>query len=160
DTVAHPVLRPAARGRPGGGIPAAGTGRPPAGAGTPPGGTGPAATGRRRTATRKVALTAGGIAAVVLVGLGVILFGGKPKSPPPGGPASSSSPAPSASASQASKVLLTDDFSARRNGWTAENHQSDGHYAKNGPFHLQTTGPSSSTDVAEPAEAPHGLGDK
>jgi TIR domain len=157
DTVSHPIVRASARSRPVTSRPAAGTGPLPARAGAPPAGPGPVVPGRRRSAKRKVAFAAGGIAAVVLVGLGVILLGGKPKSPPPGSPSGSSSPASSASAAKGSKVLLTDDFSARKNGWIAGNARSDGRYAKNGTFQLQTTGAFSSSDVAEPTQAPHGL---
>jgi hypothetical protein len=160
DTVSHPIVRAPARGRAAAGMPSAGTGPPPAGAGIPPAGAGPADPGRRRSAKRKVAFAASGITAVVLVGLGVILFGGKHKPSHLGSQAGSSSPTPSASATKGAKVLLTDDFSARKNGWTAENAGSDGRYAKNGTFQLQTTGVFSSSDVAEPTQAGHGLSGK
>jgi hypothetical protein len=169
DTVSSPVLRPPARARPGTRTPPAGTGParagPPA-AGGPAAAVSPALPGRRRSARRKVAFAAGGIAAVVVVGLGVVLFGGKPKGPPSGGAAgpsstsSSSASSSSAKPSTASKTLLTDDFSARRNGWLASDRRSDGRYAKNGTYQLTVTSIGGSGEFAVPTGARHGLGGK
>jgi TIR domain len=161
DTVSAPILRSPPRARPATGTPATGAGPPPANIGPPPAGAGPAATGRRRSAARKVALTAGGIAAVVIVGVVVILSGRTPKASP-GGPASSSSPAHSASPtpSTASKTLLTDDFSARGNDWLASDRRSDGRYAKNGTYQLKVTSIGGLGELAEPTEARHGLSGK
>jgi hypothetical protein len=160
DTVSHPIVRPPARGRPAAGTPATGTGPPPAGTRTPAGEPSPSGTGRRRSTTRKVGLTAGAIAAVVIVAVGVILFGSKPKSPHRGGSASPVTSAPSSSPATASKTLLADDFSGHTNDWVASNRPSDGHYANNATYHLKSTGAEGSEEFAGPTGAPHGLSQK
>jgi hypothetical protein len=125
---------------------------------------------KRRFGTRTLILAG----AVVVVVAAAVAFAVIPRghSGPSasGGPAASSSSGSSPSAvsshrgSAAPKagasadVLLTDDFSTERTGWTDDAHQGAGTYT-GGAYRLSVTGANGVSELARPANAAAGLGD-
>jgi hypothetical protein len=125
---------------------------------------------KRRFGTRTLILAG----AVVVVVAAAVAFAVIPRghSGPSasGGPAASSSSGSSPSAvsshrgSAAAKagasadVLLTDDFSTERTGWTDDAHQGAGTYT-GGAYRLSVTGANGVSELARPANAAAGLGD-
>jgi len=101
----------------------------------PPGPTKPMPP-RRRLRSRTITLAACGAVAAAIVAF-LLVPGGKPASSSSSSSASShheSSPkiAPAASPSAAAKVLMTDDFSTGKIGWTDDYHQAAGAYTGTG----------------------------
>ena len=126
---------------------------------TPPGPTKPMPP-RRRLRPRMIALAAGGAVAAAIAAF-ILVPGGKPASSSSSSASShhESSPkvAPVASPSAAAKVLVTDDFSTAKVGWTDDYHQSAGAYTGTGAYRLSVTGGNGLAELARPASAAHGL---
>jgi hypothetical protein len=137
----------------------------------PPGHSGPAQTRRmrRRPRTWVIALAAAGVVAAAVVAF-VVIPGGHPASSASSSsssasassaagshngssPKTSDSPSPSASA----KVLLADDFSTSKAGWTDDVHATAGAYTGSGAYRLSVTGYNGQNELARPSSAGSGL---
>ncbi len=153
---------------------------PQAALGPPPGGTpGEALPGQalrtrrlrspRRPGIRTIALVAGGAVVAAVVAF-IAIPGGKPAL----SPSASSSPSAVSAAHKAavpksassatpaapsSKIILTDDFSTQKIGWTDDSHQAAGAYTGTGAYRLSVTGANGVSELARPASATHGLSD-
>jgi hypothetical protein len=127
-------------------------------------------TPRRRFGTRTLILAGGAVVVVAAaVAFAVIPRGHSGAAASGGSSASSSSggspspvsthrgsAAPKAAASP--DVLLSDDFSTERTGWTDDAHQAAGTYT-GGAYRLSVTGANGVSELARPANAAAGLGD-
>jgi hypothetical protein len=115
----------------------------------------------RRLRPRTIAVAAGGIVAAAIVTF-ILIPGGKPASSSSASshrdssPKIASSPSPSASA----KVLVADDFSTGKVGWTDDYHRTAGAYTGTGAYRLSVTGANGLSELARPASATHGLSDE
>jgi hypothetical protein len=101
---------------------------------------------RRRVPARIGIIAAGGIGAVAIAVLIAVMSGGRPAPPRAAG----TTPPP--------KPILTDDFSARGNGWVVGDRPADGFYGANGTYRLRATAAGGRGELAEPSNAGHGLG--
>ncbi len=120
----------------------------PPGAGPPPAQAKPAGK-RRRVPARAAILVGAGIGVVAIVVLIAVMLGGSHATPPRAGTASTA-PSP--------RVIFTDDFSTKVNGWadTWNQHRADGYY-RNGTYRLKAAA-GGDGQFAEPTNAPHNLG--
>ena len=127
---------------------------------------------RRRFGTRAIVLSAAGV--VVIAAAAFFVFqtpGGHPAPPASGGSSASSSAsaassqrgstAPKATSSASSgggsaNVILADDFSSQKTGWTDDAHQAAGVYTGS-TYRLSVTGANGVSEIARPMNATHGL---
>ena len=122
---------------------------------------------RRRFGTRTLILAGAAVVVAAAVAFAVIPRGHSGASASGGTSASSSSggspspvsthrgsAAPKGAAS--ADVLLTDDFSTERTGWTDDAHQAAGTYT-GGAYRLSVTGANGVSELARPASATAGL---
>jgi hypothetical protein len=117
---------------------------------------------RRRLRPRMIALAAGGAVAAAIAAF-ILVPGGKPASSSSSSASSHHESSPKiaqvASPSAAARVLVTDDFSTGKVGWTDDYHQSAGAYTGTGAYRLSVTGANGLAELARPASAAHGLSD-
>ena len=125
---------------------------------------------RRRFGTRTLILAGGAAVAVAAAVAFAVLPRGHSGASASGGSSASSSSggspspvsthrgsaAPKAAASP--DVLLSDDFSTERTGWTDDAHQAAGTYT-GGAYRLSVTGANGVSELARPANATAGLSD-
>jgi len=114
---------------------------------------------RRRLRPRTVALAAG-VAVAAAIAAFILVPGSTPASSSSSASShheSSATTAPPASPSAAAKVLLADDFSSGKVGWTDDYHQSAGTYTGTGTYRLSVTGANGLSELARPSSAAHGL---
>jgi TIR domain len=134
---------------------------------TPPPGPAPTKQMRRRPRTWVIAGVAAVVVAAVVVAF-VVIPGGNSGSPSSSSSSSSAaagshrdSPSPkqsnSPSAAAAAKLLVADDFSTNKAGWTDDAHASAGAYT-GGAYRLSVTGYNGQNELARPDSAGHGLG--
>ncbi|HET9968040.1 MAG TPA: toll/interleukin-1 receptor domain-containing protein [Streptosporangiaceae bacterium] len=71
---------------------------------------------------------------------------------------SASPKAPASAGGGAANVILTDDFSTQRTGWTDDAHQGAGTYTGGG-YRLSVTGANGVSEIARPVNATNGLGE-
>ena len=128
--------------------------------GPPPPGPTKSMAPRRRLRPRTIVLAACGAIAAAIVAF-LLVPGGKPASSSSASSHHESSPkiAPAVSPSDAAKVLVADDFSTGKIGWTDDYHQAAGAYTGTGAYRLSVTGANGLSELARPASAKHGLSD-
>jgi hypothetical protein len=129
---------------------------------------------RRPFGTRAIVLSAAGV--VVIAAAAFFVFqtpGGRPATPAAGASSASSAAAvssqrgstapkatssPSSASGGSANVILADDFSSEKNGWTDDAHQAAGSYT-GGAYRLSVTGANGVSEIARPMNATHGLAD-
>jgi hypothetical protein len=120
---------------------------------------------RRRFGTGAIVAAAAGVVVVAAaVAFAVIPRGHSGASS--SASASSAGPSPVSShrgsaspkATASANVILADDFSTERTGWTDDAHATAGTYT-GGAYRLSVTGANGVSELARPASASHGLGD-
>jgi hypothetical protein len=132
---------------------------------TPPPGPAPTRQMRRRPRTWVIAGVAAVVVAAVVVAF-VVISGGNSGSSPSSSSSSAAagahrdSPSPkqstSSSAAAAAKLLVADDFSTNKAGWTDDAHASAGAYT-GGAYRLSVTGYNGQNELARPSSAGSGL---
>jgi TIR domain len=126
---------------------------------------------RRRFGTRAIVLSAAGVVAIAAAAFFVFMTPGGHSTRSASGAASGASPASSSTSPVSSHrgaaapkagaspdVILADDFSTMRTGWTDDAHQAAGTYT-GGAYRLSVTGANGVSELARPASASHGLAD-
>jgi hypothetical protein len=131
---------------------------------------------RRRFGTRAIVLSVAGVVVVAAAAFFVFMTPGGHSTPSASG-ASSSAPASSVPASSgvpsavsshrgsaspkaaaSANVILADDFSSEKTGWTDDAHAAAGTYT-GGAYRLSVTGANGVSEIARPMNAGHGLAD-
>jgi hypothetical protein len=121
---------------------------------------------RRRFGTRAIALSAAGVVVIAAAAFFVFQTPGGHREPPVSTSSSASAvssqrgstaPKPTSSAGSGSaNVILTDDFSSQKSGWTDDAHQAAGAYTGS-TYRLSVTGANGVSEIARPMSATHGL---
>jgi hypothetical protein len=124
---------------------------------------------RRRFGTRAIVLSVAGVVAVAAAAFFVFMTPGGHSTPSASGAsasASSAAPSPVSShrgsaspkAAASANVIVADDFSTEKTGWTDDAHAAAGTYT-GGAYRLSVTGANGVSELARPMNATHGLGD-
>jgi TIR domain-containing protein len=125
---------------------------------------------RRRFGTRALILAGGAVVVVAAAVAFAVIPRGHSGASASGSSSASSSAGTSPSAASTHRgsaapkaagspdVLLSDDFSTERTGWTDDAHQDAGTYA-GGAYRLSVTGANGVSEIARPASATGGLSD-
>jgi TIR domain len=124
---------------------------------------------RRRFGTRAIVLSAAGVVVIAAAAFFVFQTPGGHPAPSASGASSASAvssqrgstapkatSSPSSASSGSANVILADDFSSQKTGWTDDAHQAAGAYTGSA-YRLSVTGANGVSEIARPMNAAHGL---